>query len=260
MSLQQPTRAALAVSIFSAALLLPLLSPLAVHADRFGPPFMDKVTAESTTLYADPDKRQPVGPIAREAIVVVLGQQGDMIQVPGGWVPASDVSETVEPWVAEVSDPSTPVYAYPDAHSSVRRTAQQGDLLRVSGVAHGVADDNNLWWATTEGFVGLHSLRASTSEWASRWSMPSADLARGGWWGQASPANVRAGPAPEAPLLGELGGGEFVKVLGEESGAEVEGSSTWYRIDGGRFAGGYVHASLVQRASEPRPTVAPPPP
>jgi lipoprotein-anchoring transpeptidase ErfK/SrfK len=132
-------------------------------------------------------------------------------------------------------------------------------LLRVVGVSHGVADDPNVWWATTEGYVGLHSLRAATSDWAKRWSVPSAELAPQGWWGEVSQANVRAGPTTDAPVVGEFAGGEHVKVLAEEQGDAVGGDPTWYRLDGGRFAGGYVHASLVQHLPPPQPTVAPPP-
>lgn len=251
------SRAGLSLVALGAAL---LLGPLRAHADRFGPPWMDKVSADSTTLYAAPDRAQSIGPLARDAIVVVIGQEGDMVRIPDGWVPAADLAETTDPWVAEVADPSVSVLAYPQAHADVRRTGQQGDLLRVTGVAHGVADDNDLWWATTEGYVPLHAIRAATNDWALHWTLPAADLARSAWWGQASAANVRAGPSPDAPLLGELGGGEYLKVLAEEQGDEVAGSATWYRIDGGRFAGGYVHSSLVARVPAPRANTAPPPP
>jgi lipoprotein-anchoring transpeptidase ErfK/SrfK len=242
-----------------AALTIVLLQvPIPAHADRFGPPWMDRVTADSTTLYTTLDRSQPTGALLRDTIVVVLGQQDDMIQVPDGWVAAADLAETTAPWVAEVSDPSVSVYAYPDLKSTIRRSGQQGDLFRVTGVSLGVGN-NDIWWATTEGYVGLGSIRPATSAWAKQWTLPTVDLAPLGWWGLASAANARVGPSADAPSVGELSGGEHVKVLESARGQEVDGDPTWYRIDGGRFAGAYVHASLVQRIAQPEPTVLPPP-
>ena len=63
-------------------------------------------------------------------------------------------------------------------------------------------------------------------------------------------ANVRAGPTTEAPSVGHLGGGQLVKVLVEGPGQDVLGSATWYEIDGGRYAGGWVHSSLVKRLDQ----------
>jgi hypothetical protein len=127
----------------------------------------------------------------------------------------------------------------------------------VAGVAPGVDGDSNLWWATTEGYADLHALRATSNPYAQQWSLPAADDALHGWWGQAKPANVRAAPSADAPILGEFAGGEHVKVLGEEHGDAVDGNDTWYRIDGGRFAGGHVHSSLIQHLADPQPTLAP---
>ena len=107
--------------------------PLPAQADRFGPPWTDKVIADQTTLFATPDRSQPIGPLPKDAIIVVLGQQGDMLQVPDGWVPASEAAETSDLWVAEVADQSVSIYAYPDSHSDVRRTAQQGDFAACRG-------------------------------------------------------------------------------------------------------------------------------
>jgi lipoprotein-anchoring transpeptidase ErfK/SrfK len=50
-----------------------------------------------------------------------------------------------------------------------------------------------------------------------------------------SDANVRAGPSTESPIVGHLPGGQRVKVLVEGPGQNVQGSATWYRIDGGRW-------------------------
>lgn len=237
-----------------------LLAPTAASADRFGPPFMDRVTAQSTTVYASPDRSQVVGPLPQNAIVVVLNQQNDMIQIPSGWVPAGDVTETVTPWIAEVSQPSASVYSYPDTASPIRRTVTQGDILRVTGVAFSTGSDNNVYWASTEGYLLLPTLRQATSDVALGWSMPSPDLAPTGWWGIARAANVRAAPATDAPIVGQFAGGEMVKVLGSEDGTPVGGSASWLRVDGGRYAGAYVHSSLITQAAAPNATVAPPPP
>src|SRR5207249_1354020 len=99
------------------------------------------------------------------------------------------------------------------------RTARQGDLLRVTGVSPGIEGDTAIWWATTEGYVGLPTLREATSDWASGWTLPDGSAATSGWWGAIrSPANVRAAPSTGAPVVGALVPGDRVKVLGEVSG------------------------------------------
>jgi hypothetical protein len=45
---------------------------------------------------------------------------------------------------------------------------------------------------------GLRSLRPASSDWAARWSRPSADLAPQAWWAEVSPANVRAASGEQA--------------------------------------------------------------
>jgi hypothetical protein len=74
-----------------------------------------------------------------------------------------------------------------------------------------------------------------------------------------SSANVRAGPTTSAPILGELEPGDHVKVLESRDGDAVQGSATWYRIDGGRFAGGWVHSSLIAQMPAPPPNTTLPP-
>ena len=234
--------------------------PALAQGDRFGEPWMDKVTADSTTVYTQPDKSSaPVGPLSKDAVVIATAQQGDWIQTTLGWVPSSDVTETVDPWVGEVTPDSVSVYAYPNTSMGVRITASKGHLLLVEGVSPGVGGDGNLWWATNEGYVDVGSLQQATSDWAKQWKMPSASDATNGWWGQASAANVRAGPTTDAPVVGAFSGGEHVKVLEEKQGQDIQGSATWYRIDGGRYAGAWVHSSLIQKIDQPQPTVAPPP-
>ena len=228
------------------------------QANRMGPPWMSIVSVDQTMLYSGPDRSEPVGPLPRGAVVVVIGGQSDMTQTPDGWVPSSDVTEAIQPWIAEVADPSVTLYAKPDAHGDRMRDANQGDLLRVTGVSPGIDGDLNLWWATTEGYVALHSIRATGNPAAQQWSLPAADDATHGWWGTAKPANVRAAPRADAPMVGEFTGGEHVKVLSEEQGDDVDGNATWYRIDGGRFAGAHVHSSLIDRQPDPSPSVAPP--
>jgi lipoprotein-anchoring transpeptidase ErfK/SrfK len=107
--------------------------------------------------------------------------------------------------------------------------------------------------------VPLPTLRQATDDVAREWHRPVAADASQGWWVSMKPANVRVAPSTDAPRLGEFKGGESVKVLSEVAGAEFKGDPTWYRIDGGRYPGGFVHASLVQRKAEPKPTLAPPP-
>ena len=158
--------------------------------------------------------------------------------MPDGYVLSSDLTEEFQPWMAEVTVNSVAIHNRPNARDPVRRTARRGDLLRVTGVSPGIEGDTGLWWATTEGFVGLPTLQTATSEWAAEWALPSAGDAPNGWWGTIrSQANVRAGTSTQAPVVGTLVAGDRVKVLGEEEGSPVSGNRTWLVIDGGRYAG-----------------------
>ena len=190
--------------------------------------------------------------------MVVIGSQSDMSQTPDGWLASSDIEEAIKPWIGQVSDASATLYARPNTQEGALRDASQGDLVRVTGVSPGIDGDTNLWWATTEGYLGLHSIKSADNPAAQQWTLPAADEAKNGWWGIAKAANVRAAPQTDAPVVGEFSGGEHVKVISEEQGDDVDGSSTWYRIDGGRFAGAHVHSSLIDRQPEPNPTIAPP--
>jgi lipoprotein-anchoring transpeptidase ErfK/SrfK len=235
-------------------------------AGRFGPPWMARIIVDRTTLYAQPDLTSTAaGPLDRGTIVVVVGEQTDSAghewtQTPNGYVPSEAVTEDFDPWVADVTPPQAPVYAKPNARDAVRLNVKQGDLLRVTGVSHGMMGDNNLWWSTTEGYVALDALRPTQNPWAGMWTVPDGLLALNGWWGATrSDANVRAGPSTDAPTVGHLPAGNLVKVLVEGPGEDVQGSSTWYRIDGGRYAGGWVHSSLVRRAAQPMPNTTAPP-
>lgn len=234
-------------------------------AGRFGPPWQDVVTASQTTLYNQPDRSSSVvGPLSQGDVVVVTGETtgtdgSTWESTPDGYVPGGDVTEKVDTWVAQMTVPSVSVYAKPNLQEGIRRTAQKGDLLRVTGVVHGLDGDTSTWWATTEGYVGLHTIAAGTSTGASQWTMPPASDAPNGWWGEiASVANVRAAPATDAPVVGALQPGERVKVLAEEQGTAVGGNSTWYLIDGGRYAGASVHSSLVRKMAPPTPTTTAP--
>ncbi|HEX2923406.1 MAG TPA: L,D-transpeptidase family protein [Chloroflexota bacterium] len=241
-----------------------LVHPQTAEAGRFGPPWQAQVSVNQTVVYSQPDAgSQPVGPLGRGAIVVVTDQVkgtdgGDWTKIPDGYVHSGDLSEMYTPWTAEVTAPSVSVYAYPFGTSAIRRTARQGALLRVTGVSAGLEGDTNLWWATTEGYVPLGTLKWATNDWAGWWQLPDPSEATNGWWGiVASQANVRAASSSEAPVVGTFAGGEHVKVLAEEEGSAVGGNSVWYRIDGGRFAGGRVHSSLIRRLPDPQPNVAP---
>lgn len=234
-------------------------APAGVAADRFGPPWMASVNVEQTTVRSDADASAgAVGTLQRGAIVVVLDQRGDWTRIQDGWIPSQEVAESSEPWVAQPNDSSS-VYAKPNTQSGSRRVVSGNDLLLVVGVAHGVDGDDGVWWATTEGYVSLSALHQAAADVAKDWKLPTAADAPQGWWAQVHEANVRSAPSSDAALLGTFAGGERVKVLGAVPGQDVEGEATWYRIDGGRYPGGFVHSSLVDRLPDPVPTVAPPP-
>ena len=106
----------------------------------------------------------PVGPLLRGQLVVVVnettGDRRRCLDAGAGRLRASaDIPEDNTPWIAEVSVPSVSIYARPNTREPIRRTAKQGDLLRVTGVSPGIEGDTSTWWATTEGYVGLHTLQ-----------------------------------------------------------------------------------------------------
>lgn len=239
----------------------------AVQANRFGPPWQAHVTAETAVVYSQPDRAAPpVGPVSRGQIMAVLGELkgadgADWTSTADGFIPSSALDELRQAWVAEVVAPTASVHAKSDARSPIRRTAARGSLLRVTGMSPGLEGDTNVWWATTEGYVGLRAIRPATGEWAGGWTVPDGTEAGGGWWGTVrSTANLRAGPTTAAPPVGGFGGGERVKVLAEEQGQAVGGNPVWYRIDGGRYAGARIHSSLVSHLPGPKPNLAAPPP
>ncbi len=242
------------------------LWPVAAHAHRFGPPWQARVSVDRTVVYTQPDAASPaVGPLERGQIVVVIGEtkaetNTEWSQIPDGYVRSGDIVEDVLPWIAEVTQPSVSIAARPNSKEPIRRTARQGDLLRVTGASPGIDGDTSIWWATTEGYISLSSVRAATSEWATNWILPNADLAANGWWGAIrTQANVRTTATTNGPVVGTLNPGDRVKVLAEEQGDAVGANATWYRIDGGRYAGAFVHSSLINRLPEPKPVVASPP-
>ena len=181
---------------------------------------------------------------------------------PGAPVQAQmAVPDDHRPIVAEVAADSVSVYAYPKKDSVVRRQVATGDLLRVTGQAPGIDGDSNTWIATTEGFVESETLQPASSEPAQAWTLPDTDLAPHGWWGSVtSEANVRAMPSGDSPRVGVLSAGTKVKVLAEEHGTFVDGTDVWYRIDGGRFAGGRVHSTLITKIDQPSPNTTAPDP
>lgn len=236
------------------------------HANRFGPPWQSRVIVDQATLVSQPDVASaPVGPLARGQLVVVVNETTtpdgqDWTQTPDGWIRSDQIQEDWQPWIAEVSVASVSIYARPNLKEPIRRTAKQGELLRVTGTSPGIGGDTSVWWSTTEGYVGLHTLQTATSDWAAGWALPAASDVPDGWWGALkSQANVRAGATTQAPIVGALVPGDRVKVLSEVDGDAVSGNSTWYRIDGGRYAGAFVHSSLISHMAEPKPVVAPRP-
>ena len=229
------------------------------RANRLGPPWLAEVVDEAT-VYDEPDgtERGRFGP--RSLLAVTDELEADdgttWYATPNGWVVADEVTERTDPFVAEVAVPRVSVHARPWGTSKIRRTASEGDLVRVTGLSPGMNGDDGIWWATTEGYVPFGTLRSSASEWARRWALPDPSEARGGWWGAVrSLANVRAGATFDAPVVGTLPAGTRAKVLAEEAGPQGE---VWYRIDGGRYAGARVHAGLVERLPAPRPSMTAP--
>jgi hypothetical protein len=229
------------------------------HASRFGTPWQAIVVVDTAVVYAQPDLTSPVlGPLGRGAIVVVTdetvdGANHEWTATTLGYLPSETVTEYFDSWVADVVVDNTPVYAKPNARDTVRFNAARGSLLRVTGVSPGLNGDSHLWWSTTEGYIALDALTRSQNAWSTLWSIPDGLLALNGWWGTTiSDANVRVGPTTDAPSIGHLGTGQLVKVLVEGPGQDVLGSSTWFQIDGGRYAGGWVHSSLVKHAAQPQ--------
>jgi lipoprotein-anchoring transpeptidase ErfK/SrfK len=250
--------------LFAAALAvgLSLLPGPVAEANRFGPPWQAEVVADQTTAFTRPDRAAPPsGPLAKGSLVVVLEERGEWTQTSVGFVPTGDLRERVAPWTAQVSAPSVAVRAKPNGGSETRRTAERGSLLRVTGVSPGVDGDTGRWWATTEGYIPLDAIKGADpqDQWVRGWTLPSGDEATRGWWGELlGPANVRAGATTEASIVGEFAGGERVKVLAEENGEDVGGNPKWYRVDGGRYAGGRVHSSLIRKVEAPKPSGPPP--
>lgn len=255
--------------LFSAFLLAITLWVLASGsgeaADRFGEPWQALIVSDHAVTHTQPDPNAPViGPLGQGAMVIAvketIGADGaSWTDTTVGWLPSGQLRESLTPWIAEVSPPTVSVYAYPDLKGPIRITAREGDLLRVEGAALGVNGDNGIWWATTQGFVLQNTIRPSYKPWAQKWTMPLAAEALKGWWGEiTSDANVRAGPTTDAPIVGDLPGGSQVKVLSEQSGEDIQGNPTWYRIDGGRFAGAWVHSSLISPIDPPAPSLTAP--
>src|SRR6185436_2980721 len=128
-----------------------------------------RVIVDQTTLYTQPDRAAAqVGPLQRGQLVVVINEPTPAegapawTQIPDGWIASADLAEDFNPWLAEVSVPSVSIYARPNIREPIRRTAKQGDLLRIAGVSPGIDGDPGTWWSTTEGYVRLNTVRAST--------------------------------------------------------------------------------------------------
>src|SRR5262245_50875166 len=177
------------------ALVALAIAPTAAWADRFGPPWMARVTAEQTAVRAEPTQDSSVvGALPRDAIVVVVEERDEWTRVPDGWLPSADVAESFEPWLAQVNG-KVAVYAYPNPGREIRRTANPDDLLLVTGVARGVDGDESLWWATTDGYVPLSAVRQANRDLTLDWHRPAAAEAPQGWWARAKSANVRVAPS-----------------------------------------------------------------
>lgn len=240
--------------------------PSAAHANRFGPPWLAEVTVDRGIAHTGPSRASsPIGPLSRGDRLVILEEAraedgGQWFRTDVGWLSLDDIDEVHEPFVAEVAVRSVSIFTKPNPGSGARRSAPAGSLLRVIGVSPGIDGDKGIWWATTEGFVTFEALQQVDNQWSREWTVPIAADALDGWWATVrSSANVRASSAPNAPVVGELVPGDRVKVLGEERGVSIGGNAIWYRIDGGRYAGGRVHSSLLARGTEPTANTTAPP-
>jgi lipoprotein-anchoring transpeptidase ErfK/SrfK len=161
-------------------------------------------------------------------------------------------------WTAEVAWPAANVHAKPNAGSEIRRVANEGDLLRVAGRSHGIDGDGGEWWATTDGYVAVDGLRGASGEWVDAWQIPAASEAANGFWVEVTSAGqVRAGPTTTAPVVGTLESGTHVKVLAEEQDPDGD-PVPWYRIDGGRYAGGRLYSGRTTRLPDPQPNATAP--
>lgn len=246
------------------ASVVPFPSVPVASANVFGPPWLGAVVVDRAITRQRPSLDAPaIGPLARGAKVPVThqvtgtpGPNGDTTwyATTVGFLPASTVSEFRQPWIGQVHADRVPIRTSAMRTSGVRRQARPGDLLRVVGISPGVGGDTGLWWATTEGWLDLNALWETPDPQASAWDLPAPDEAPNGWWAEVTTgSNVRTRPTTEAPRVGLLEAGKRVKVLGEEQGEDVLGSATWYRIDGGRYAGARLHSSLVRRLTPPGP-------
>ena len=221
-------------------------------ASRFGPPWQAVVVVDQTAVRDHPDASAAVvGSLPRGSIVAVTGVQDDWTMTTLGAVPSGDIAESIEPWVADVVASSASVYAKPNARDAIRLTVKKGDLVRVTGVSPGQAGDTNLWWATTRGTSPWTPWRRVKTRGRRNGRCPTDCSPPNGWWARAtSSIHVRAGPSTEAPVVGQMPAGQLLKVLVSGPGEEVDGDPTWDRIDGGRYAGGWVHASLVRKLDQ----------
>ena len=71
-----PARRPLIVALFALACYLTFGGAGVAHANRFGPPWLDQVTVDQTTVYSQPDRASPpVGPLGKGATLIVLGER-----------------------------------------------------------------------------------------------------------------------------------------------------------------------------------------
>jgi hypothetical protein len=155
-------------------------------ASRVGPPWQARITVDRAVLYTAPDPGSaPVGQVSRCTVVVVTGETDGVDDKPRtattlGYLPSSNLTESIEPWVADVVAECAPVYAKPNARDAVRLNAKRGDPLRVVGVSPGINGDSNLWWSTREGYVALDARAPSQNPWSTLWTVP--DAVAGAEW------------------------------------------------------------------------------
>ena len=254
------------VGLGVAAAALPALPATLVEAaGPTGYPWQGQVSADTTTVRSQPiSGAHAVGPVSRGSWLAVLGESGNWYQTPVGYVAKSDLARNRSEWVGEVAH-NAHVFHKPNSKGPINRRASAGHLVRVTGVAAGVPlviggkPDNSVYWATTIGYFSIDAVRNSKNPWAAKWTLPSASQAPTCRWVSVyRGSNVRAGATTDSPILGRFDGSEHVKVLAKQMGKPVHGNAKWYLIDGGQYAGAYLHSSLIRPIANPKPNTTAP--
>src|SRR5437763_17000359 len=100
------TRSAAGLPLLTSLVLLISVGVATAHANRFGPPWQARVVVDQATLLSQPDPGSaPVGPLARDQLVVVVNETSNpdgtgWTQTPDGWIASNQVAEDIQPRLA----------------------------------------------------------------------------------------------------------------------------------------------------------------